>query len=406
MKLVEKHVIRRGNKHWKEIDDLSFKSKNLYNQANYEIRQKFFATNQILSYNEMAKRMQKEESYCALPRKVSQQFLRCLDRNWKAWMEADKAYKKNPSKFLGKPKIPKYKEKEKGRHLLVYTIQAISSKELKKGWIKPSGTTLMISCNQQETKEVRIVPRLDYYVIEVVYEQPLQQLVDGEAVAGVDVGLNNLAAVTSNQKGFTPFLVNGRPVKAINNYYNKKKATLQSLLRGKRKTSHSIQRLSTKRGFKIDDYLHKASRLIVNQLVQSNISTLVIGKNENWKQDLNIGKVNNQNFTSVPHARLIEMLTYKAQLVGINVIFTEESYTSVASFLDRYFIPVYGSQEAKTAQFSGRRIKRGLYKSKIGVKFNADINGSYNIIRKVVPNAFCNGIEGVVVHPVMVTITN
>ena len=100
------------------------------------------------------------------------------------------------------------------------------------------------------------------------------------------------------------------------------------------------------------------------------------------------------------------MLTYKAQLVGINVIVTEESYTSVASFLDGDFIPVYGSQEAKTAQFSGRRIKRGLYKSKIGVKFNADINGSYNIIRKVVPNAFCNGIEGVVVHPVMVTITN
>ena len=406
MKLVEKHVIRRGSKHWKEIDDLSFKSKNLYNQANYEIRQHFFATHQILSYNEMAQRMQKEESYCALPRKVSQQVLRCLDRNWKAWREADKAYKKNFSKFLGKPKLPKYKDKEKGRHLLVYTIQAISSKELKKGWIKPSGTTLMISCNQQEINEVRIVPRLDYYVVEVVYEQPLQQLVNGEAVAGVDVGLNNLAAVTSNQKGFTPFLVNGRPVKAINNYYNKKKATLQSLLKGKRKTSRSIQRLSTKRGFKIDDYLHKASRSIVNQLVQSNISTLVIGKNENWKQDLNIGKVNNQNFTSVPHARLIEMLTYKAQLVGINAIVTEESYTSVASFLDGDFIPVYGSQEAKTAQFSGRRIKRGLYKSKIGVKFNADINGSYNIIRKVVPNAFCNGIEGVVVHPVMVTITN
>lgn len=406
MKLVEKHVIRRRSKHWKEIDDLSFKSKNLYNQANYEIRQHFFATNQILSYNEMAKRMQKKESYCALPRKVSQQVLRCLDRNWKAWMEADKAYKKNPSKFLGKPKLPKYKDKEKGRHLLVYTIQAISSKELKKGWIKPSGTTLMISCNQQETNEVRIVPRLDYYVVEVVYEQPLQQLVDGEAIAGVDVGLNNLAAVTSNQKGFTPFLVNGRPVKAINNYYNKKKATLQSLLMGKRKTSRSIQRLSTKRGFKIDDYLHKASRLIVNQLVQSNISTLVIGKNETWKQNINIGKVNNQNFTTVPHARLIEMLTYKAQLVGIKVIITEESYTSVASFLDGDFIPVYGSQEAQTAQFSGRRIKRGLYKSKIGVKFNADINGSYNIIRKVVPNAFCNGIEGVVVHPVMVSITN
>ncbi|MBD2125961.1 IS200/IS605 family element transposase accessory protein TnpB [Microcoleus sp. FACHB-1] len=406
MRLVEKHVIRKGSREWKEIDDLSFKSKNLYNRANYEIRQHFFETNQILSYNEMASRMQLEDSYCALPRKVSQQVLRGLDRNWKAWKEADKAYNKNPSKFLGKPKLPKYKDKEKGRNLLIYTIQAISSKELRKGWIKPSGASLMISCKKQKINEVRIVPRLNYYVVEVIYEHPIQQLVSGKAVAGVDVGLNNLAAVTSNQKGFKPFLINGRSVKAVNNYYNKKKAELLSRLKGDRKTSNRIQRLSTKRGFKIDDYLHKSSRLIVNRLVENNISTLVIGKNENWKQEINIGKVNNQNFTSVPHARFIEMLTYKASLVGIKVILTLESYTSVASFLDGDFLPAYGSPEAKTAKFSGRRVKRGLYKSKIGVKFNADVNGSYNIIRKVFPDAFCNGIKGVVVHPVKLTLTN
>ena len=405
-RLVEKHVIRKGSQGWKEIDELSFSSKNLYNRANYEIRQHFFDTGQILSYNEIAQRMQGEESYCALPRKVSQQVLRCLDRNWKAWKEANKAYKKEPSKFLGKPKIPKYKDKEKGRNLLVYTIQAISSKELKRGWIKPSGTTLRISCTKQDINEVRIVPRLNYYVVEVIYEQPIQQLVSGEAVAGVDVGLNNLAAVTSNQKGFQPFLINGRPVKAVNNYYNKKKAFLQSRLKGNRKTSNRIQRLSTKRGFKIDDYLHKASRLIINKLVENKISTLVIGKNENWKQEINIGKVNNQNFTCVPHARLIEMLTYKAELVGIKVLITEESHTSVSSFLDGDPLPVYGTPEAKTAKFSGRRVKRGLYKSKIGVKFNADVNGSYNIIRKVVPDAFCDGIKGVVVHPVKITLTN
>jgi IS605 OrfB family transposase len=406
MRLVEKHVIRKGSREWKEIDDLAFKSKNLYNRANYEIRQHFFKTNQILSYNEMASRMRLEESYCALPRKVSQQVLRCLDRNWKAWKEANKAYNKNPVLFLGKPKLPKYKDKEKGRNLLVYTIQAISSKELQKGWIKPSGTNLMISSNKQDINEVRIVPRLNYYVVEVIYEQPIQQLVSGEAVAGVDIGLNNLAAVTSNQKGFKPFLINGRPIKAVNNYYNKKKAELQSQLNGNRKTSNRIQCLSTKRGFKIDDYLHKSSRFIINQLVENNISTLVIGKNENWKQGISIGKANNQNFTSVPHARFIEMLTYKAERVGIKVIITEESYTSVASFLDGDFIPVHGSPEALAAKFSGRRVKRGLYKSKIGIKFNADINGSYNIIRKVVPDAFGNGIEGVVVHPVKITLTN
>jgi len=161
MRLVERHVIGKGSRDWKEIDDLSFKSKNLYNRANYEIRQHFFRTNQILSYNEMAQRMKTEESYCALPRKVSQQVLRCLDKNWKAWKEADIAYKRNPSRFLGKPKLPRYKDKEKGRNLLVYTIQSISLKELKKGWIKPSGTTLMISCKKQKINEVRIIHRLN-----------------------------------------------------------------------------------------------------------------------------------------------------------------------------------------------------------------------------------------------------
>jgi IS605 OrfB family transposase len=406
MRLVEKHVIKRSSPYWKEVDKLAFKSKNLYNRANYEIRQHFFETNQILSYNEMASRMQSEESYRELPRKVSQQVLRCLDRNWKAWKEATKAYRKNPSKFLGKPKLPKYKDKEKGRNLLVYTIQAINSKELRKGWIKLSGTNLLFSCRQEPINEVRIVPRLNYYVMEVIYEQSIQQLVSGEAVASVDVGLNNLAAVASNQKGFKPFLINGRPVKAINNYYNQKKAELQSLLKGKNKTSNRIQRLSTKRGFRLDDYLHKSSRFVIDQLVKSNIATLVIGKNDNWKQEINIGRVNNQNFTCVPHARFIEMLTYKAELVGIKVVITEESYTSVASFLDGDVIPVYGSSGAKTATFSGRRVKRGLYKSKIGLKFNADINGSYNILRKVVPDAFGNGIKGVVVHPVKVTLAN
>jgi IS605 OrfB family transposase len=406
MKLVEKHVIKLGSPYWKEIDGLAFKSKNLYNRANYEIRQHFFKTNQILSYNEMASLMQSEESYCDLPRKVSQQILRCLDRNWKSWKEAIKAYEEKPDSFLGKPKLPKYKDKEKGRNLLVYTIQAISSKELKKGWIKPSGTSLVFSCRREQINEVRIVPRLNYYVLEVIYEQPIEQLVNGEAIAGVDIGLNNLAAVTSNQKGFRPFLINGRPVKAINNYYNKRKSNLQSLLKGKKQTSKRIQRLSTKRSFKIDDYLHKASRFIIDQLVHSNISTLVIGKNDNWKQQINIGCRNNQQFTSVPHTRFIAMLAYKAQLVGIKVVITEESYTSVASFLDGDSLPVYGTPNAKDVKFSGKRVKRGLYRSASGTRFNRDINGSLNIVRKVVPNAFSNGIKGVVVHPVKVTLAN
>lgn len=404
MLLAEKHVVKRSSPFFKEIDDLAFKSKNLYNAANYVIRQHFFEHRVILSYNPMAKLMQEEDAYCALPRKVSQQVLRVLDRNWKSWLEAIKEYRRDPSKFKAEPKIPKYKDKQEGRNLLVYTSQAISKTKLKERLINPSGTTLLIPTKQAEVREVRIIPRLNHYRIEVIYEQQLEQKVNGEHVAAIDIGLNNLATVTSNQLGFVPYLVNGRPLKAVNTYFNKKKARLQSQLPKQVKTSTAIRKLTVKREFKVDDYLHKASRYIVDDLVARNISTLVIGKNEGWKQELNLGSKNNQQFTYVPHARLIAMLCYKAELVGIDVVVSEESYTSKASFLDLDDIPVYA--EFVKPKFSGRRVKRGLYKSKNGTKINADVNGSLNILRKVIPSAFSNGIQGVVVHPVKVYLEN
>jgi putative transposase len=249
---------------------------------------------------------------------------------------------------------------------------------------------------------VRIVPRLNYYVLEVVYAQAETNLNLAKSnIAAVDLGVNNLATVTSNKKGFIPFIINGRPVKAINQFYNQKKARLQSQLKGS-KTSKKIQKLSTKRSLKIEDYLHKASRYIVNHLIENNIGTLVIGHNPDWKQGINMGAKNNQNFVQIPFSSLIQKLQYKAELVGISVIIQEESYTSKSSFLDLDEIPNF-CQGIKH-KFSGKRIKRGLYQSSNGRKYNADVNGSLNILRKVVPNAFSNGIEGVVVHPIKVTL--
>lgn len=404
MRLVEKHVVRRNSSMWNEIDSLAFKSKNLYNAANYIIRQHFFKTGNILSYCHMAKCMQSEESYRDLPSKVSQQVLRILDRNWKAWVEALKAYSKNSSAFLGKPRIPRYKKKQEGRNLLVYTVQAISKVKLREGLISPSGTSLLIPTKQTQINEVRIVPRLDYYCIEVIYEQQLEQKVNGDYVASIDLGVNNLAAVTSNQPGFVPYLVNGRPLKAMNAYWNKKTAKLKSQLSKGVYTSTALQKLATKRNFKVDDYLHKASRSIINDLVQRNISILVIGKNDNWKQNCKMGKKNTQNFVNIPHSRFVDMLIYKAELVGITIIVTEESYTSRASFLDQDEIPVYG--KVHSPKFSGRRVSRGMYKTKSGRLINADVNGSLNILSKGFPNAFSNGIQGVVVHPVKVYLEN
>ena len=397
MKLAERHIINPNHNFYKEIDSLCFQSKNLYNCANYQMRQRFFKEGEVFSYTELYHTLKTEEAYRELPSKVSQQTIKLLEKNWKAYFQALKSYKLNPSKFLGRPRMPHYKDKADGRFTVVYTTQAISKPALKKGLIALSKTDIKFPTKQNIIKQVRIVPRLGQYVIEVIYEKAVLQLASNKTVVGIDVGLNNLAAVVSNKKGFKHFLINGNPLKAINQFYNKENAKLRSILEDS--TSKRLHKLANKRKQKIDDYLHKASKYIIDRLVEHNITQLIIGKSDNWKQEINLGRRNNQNFVQVPHARFIEMLSYKAELQGITVKITEESYTSKTSFLDN-------EKPTKQESYKGRRIKRGLFKSSDGQLINADLNGAYQIIKKVVPNAFVEGIEAVVVPPVKVTLSN
>jgi putative transposase len=279
MQLVERHIINSSHPYHTEIDNLCFLSKNLYNAANYLIRQTLFKTGEILNYSHIQKVLQSETDYKKLPAKVSQQVLMVLGKNWKAFKEATKVYQKNPSKFLGKPKLPKYKNKEKGRNLVIYTIQALSKIALAKGTIKPSQTNISLPTQQTAIAQIRIVPKLNHYVIEVIYnKQEKVKLSDNNRIASIDLGLNNLASVTFNQAGLVPFLINGRPLKSINHFFNKRKSELQSII--KVGTSKRLQKLCTKRNCKVDDYLHKSSRYLINKLVELNISTLVIGQNE------------------------------------------------------------------------------------------------------------------------------
>ena len=403
MQLAERHIIKSTEHRFTQIDELAFKSKNLYNAANYVIRQSFVYGWGYINYNEMNRLMKSHQAYKVLPAKVSQQILMILDKNWKSFFEAVKAYKVDDSKFTGRPKLPQYKDKVKGRNILVYTIQAMSSKQLKKGIIKLSGTNILIKTqvNPEQLCQVRLVPKSDSYVIEVIYNEPESTVeqIQKEAVASIDLGLNNLVALTSNQSGFTPLLINGRPLKSLNQFYNKRKAQLQSQLKGNSKTSSRIQRLTRCRNQKVDNYLHCSSRLIINLLVARKIGTLVIGKNLQGQSEISLGKQTNQNFVSVPHARLIEMLEYKAELVAITVIVQEESYTSKANFLALDPIPVYGKTGTNDVAFSGKRIKRGLYKTSAAQLINSDVNAAYNILRKAIPNAFSNGIGSCVVQP-------
>jgi putative transposase len=401
MQLVEQHIISKTDPRYAAIDRAAFASKNLYNAALYEMRQAFIKRGERICYEELYHRMKEHEAYNALPRKVCQQVLKQLDKAWKAYFAACAAWREDPSKFLGHPKLPKYKDKQQGRNLLVYTVQALSKPALKRGQIVPSGLPITVKTNQKDIAQVRIVPRSGYYVVEVIYERAIvPAAVNPSLMASIDIGVNTLAAVTANKVGFVPRLVNGRPLKSLNQFYNKRKAQLQAQLPKEQEWTDRLERMTTKRTRRIDHYLHAASKRIIDVLVAEGIGTLVIGKNANWKQECQMRKADKQHFVQLPHARFIDMLCYKAKLVGIQVLLQEESYTSQASFLDKDAIPIYGQVEEEPA-FSGKRILRGLYRAGNGKRFNADVNGSYNILRKAAPDAFGKGVEdGVVVHPV------
>ena len=401
MQLVEQHCLGRGDARYAVIDRVAFASKNLYNAALYEMRQAFIHRGHRISYSELYHLMKVQEAYKALPAKVAQQVLRLLDKNWESYFEAVKVYRLDPSKFVGHPKLPNYKDKQKGRNILVFPVQAVSKRGLKRGIVQPSGVPIEIQTQHPNVDQVRIVPRGSHYVVEVVYTQEKKQAdVDTTLVASLDLGINNLVALTSNHVGFVPRLVNGRPIKSINQFYNKRKAELQKASDLGTRFTRRMERMTAKRTRRIDHPLHTASRCIIDLLVQERIGTLIIGKNPLWKQEVHMGKRNNQQFVNIPHARFISMLTYKAELVGIQVIVGEESYTSKASFLDLDAIPTYG-KVTREPKFSGQRVKRGLYKSKSVRKINADVNGSYNILRKVAPDALRGkGVEDCVVNPV------
>ena len=255
--------------------------------------------------------------------------------------------------------------------------------------------------NFEKLNQVRIVPSNQVFCVEIVYSIFVDDTVlqDNGRIMSIDLGLDNLATVVTNT-GQQPMIVNGKGLKSINQYYNKRNAYYQRIakqMNGKNYTNRLYQ-LTRKRNFKVDDALHKVSRFIVDIALENDITTIVIGDNKNWKQSISLGKQMNQSFIMIPHQKLIDQIVYKAQLQGIRVICTEESYTSGTSFLD-------GEAPVKEFYDKKRRVHRGLFRSNQGVFINADVNAGYQIMKKVFPNAFADGIEGVVLHPVRVTIS-
>jgi IS605 OrfB family transposase len=369
-------------------------SKNLYNEANYQIRQEFFKTNKWIRYNSLYHEMKTSNNYQQLPAKTAQQTLKILDRNWTSYFNAFKEWQKDESKFKAEPGIPKYKPKN-GESLLVFTNQQVKIRDGLLFFPKKVGFKVQTRLPDiTNIREVRIIPKGIGYVVEIVYQKNISpKLLNKDIILAIDFGVSNLITAVNNNS-LKPFVIKGGVVKSINQYYNKERARIQSVYDHQGiKTGKKLQRLTNMRNRKIYDYFHKNSRKIIDYCELNDIGTIVIGYNPDWKQSCHLGKRNNQNFVTIPFYKLVQQLEYKAEEQGITVIKQEESHTSKCSFLDNEPIRHHET-------YQGKRTSRGLFESKKGIIINADVNGGYNILKKAFLNAItADRIEDVGLHP-------
>lgn len=374
MVLVEKHIIKPKHKYYDEIDHLCWLSKNLYNATLYHIRQYYFASKQFLNYQAVNKIFvdSNNPDYRALPAKVAKHTQMLVDRNFNSFFGLLKL--KAQGKYNKPIKIPNYLKKT-GRQVVHYEKGAISFKA--QGFIKLSKTNIKIKTKltKENVQFVRLVSRNNYITVEIGYnvKEPEQKL--NNNVLAIDIGVNNIASFVTTDGG--KCLINGRQLKYINHNYNKAVADAKSKLKitHNQNSSKYISQIINKRNNRINDYLHKITTYIVNHAVSKDIGTIVVGYNKEWKQDTNLGKVNNQNFVNIPFYRLINLLEYKCRLKGIKFQTITESYTSKCSFVD-------DEEIKKHTTYSGKRINRELFRTKNGLIINADINGAYNILKK------------------------
>lgn len=397
MRLVEQHIIKKSDCRYKDIDKVCFLSKNLYNAALYSIKQNFLATGKWIRCGELNKTFIADSNvdFRALSGSSAQQVLMALDNNLKSYFKAIKAWKRDNKKFTGCPKFPSYKHKTEGRNIFSYSYAQFKHRNgmiffPKKEGFKP----LKTNCAEGSVKQVRFIPKCGCYVIELVYvADDVEQKNDNKKYMSIDLGVNNLAACVTNVDNKS-FIINGKKLKSINQYYNKKRSKLQQY--GKAKTKR-LERLTLKRNNKVKDYMHKASKTIIAECDKKGITTLIVGHNDGWKQKVNTGKRNNQNFVGIPFDTFISMLQYKSERQGLRFILTNESHTSKCSSLD---MEVVGHHD----EYVGRRIKRGLFRSKEGILLNADINGSYNIMRKAKGDAAMPPYIGLGYNPIIINV--
>lgn len=371
IKLTQQIIINNKHRYYTMLDELCHRSKNLYNVCLYHIRQHYKNENKYLNYYDLNRLLSSEHNvdYYNMPyAQCAQQVLRQVDKQYMSFYRALKS-----DKIRGKRiRLPHYKDKDNGRNVVIYTNQCFKLKDNILTLKIDKNNNISFHTDIDNIQQVRIVPRGNHIVVEIIYNKEYEIRQDNDRYAAIDLGLNNLATLTSNV--CQSMIYDGKKLKSINHFYNKRKGQLRSKLCKDKYISKRIRHITYRRNNKLKDYMHKVSAMIIEYMKANNLNTLFVGKNNGWKNNINIRAHNNQNFVSIPFNMLIDMLNYKCKLAGIRMIIINEAYTSKCSAFDNEEI-------CRRNTYMGRRVKRGLFRTATGLIINADVNGSYNIMR-------------------------
>lgn len=426
MHLSEQHQIKQGHELYRFFDNLCWESKNVYNSILYMVRQEFIRTSKLkeegkmehaiwIRWPEAYHLIKLQDVYRKIPSKSAQQVGILVEQNFKSYFESIKDWKKNPNKYKGRPKMPKYLDINKGRQVFYMNNQQFIIKDGELQFLKSITKNMKfksiksnISPNAKPV-QVRIVPHNESYTLEIIYQIPDSNLKNNEGLnrktgeifelnehnfLSIDLGINNFCTV-SNNIDHDYFIFNGRHIKSLNQWVNK--------FQGKKLSQRTKNIQWNKRSNKLKHWFHHMTNILIEKALTKGSKTIVVGKNDGWKQEVNLGKKTNQNFVCIPYETFLRILKYKCEIANITLVRVGEAYTSKCSFLDMEPL-------MKQEEYKGKRIKRGMFRSNDGIMINADLNAALNIGRNVFPNGYDlqlnlpEGIKGFVVSPYKMTV--
>lgn len=388
---VKQQIKHLSKENYLSLKELCHTAKNLTNEAIYNVRQYYFTEGEFLKYEKNYTLLKNSHNYKTLNSNMAQQILKEVDGSFKSFFGLLKLAKKEKYAFKD-CKLPKYLPKDGYATLVIGFVRLkrhkliIPFSNMYKKSHSPIKITIPPILLDKKVKEIRIIPKANarFFEIQYIYKaECIQRNLNKNNALAIDLGINNLATCVTNTG--KSFIIDGRRLKSINQWFNKENTRLQSIKDkqhiGKRPTNRQ-KAIARDRNNKVNDYMNKAARKVINYCIKNNIGTLIVGYNETFQRNSHIGKQNNQNFVNIPYGKLREKLEYLCELNDMVFVKQEESYTSKASFWDKDNIPTYNADNPQEYEFSGNRIHRGMYKTKNGITFNADINGALNILRK------------------------